>query len=77
MLQIRKVLHRCSFVIRQVTEKSLAYNKPTYMCLIDLEKMFDRLKLRVVVHILYNRQIPHNMIKNRENIERGNQVRAK
>ena len=65
------------FVIRQVTEKSIEYNKPAYMCFIDLEKAFDRVQLRDVIHLLYNRQIPHNIIKTIKNIYTANEIQAK
>ena len=65
------------FVIRQITEKSIEYNKPAYMCFIDLEKAFDRVQLRDVVHLLYNRQIPHNLVKTIQNIYEANQIQAK
>lgn len=62
------------FVIRQITEKSIEYNRPAYMCFIGLEKAFDRVQLRDEVHLLFNRQIPHNLIKTIENIYEGNQI---
>lgn len=42
------------FVIRQMTEKSIEYNKPAYMCLyVDLEKAFDRVELKDVTSIIH------------------------
>lgn len=65
------------FIIRQITEKSIEYNRPAYMCFIDLEKAFDRVQLRDVVHLLYNRQIPYNLIKTIENIYEANLIQAR
>ena len=65
------------FVIRQVTEKSIEYNKPAYICFIDLEKAFDRVQLRYFIHFVYNRQIPHNIIKTIKNIYTANKIQAK
>lgn len=65
------------FVIRQIAEKSIEYNIPAYMCFIDLEKAFDRVQLQDVVHLLYSRQVPLNLIKVIENIYNGNKVQAK
>ena len=53
------------------------YNKPAYMYFIDLEKAFDRVQLRDVIHLLYNRQIPHNIIKTIKNIYTANEIQAK
>jgi len=39
--------HSCAdaiFTVRQITEKTLAYNMPAYFCFIDLEKAFDRIE---------------------------------
>lgn len=32
------------FIVRQITEKALEFNKPAYLCFIDLTKAFDRLR---------------------------------
>ena len=29
------------FIMRQITEKAIEYNKPVFICFIDLEKAFD------------------------------------
>lgn len=65
------------FVIRQITEKSIEYNRPAFLCFIDLEKAFDRVQLQDVVHILYNRNIPLNIIKLIEHIYTRNKIEAK
>ena len=65
------------FVMRQIMEKSIEYNRPAYLCFIDLEKAFDRVQLRDIIHLLYDRQIPHNLIKTIENIYTGNSAQAK
>lgn len=49
-------------------EKSIEYNKPTYV-FVDLEKAFNRVELKDVTYLLYNREIPHNIIKIIENIK--------
>lgn len=34
------------FVVKQIAEKSLEYNKSAFFCFIDLEKAFDRVQLQ-------------------------------
>ena len=56
------------FVMRQITEQSIEYNRPAFMCFIDLQKAFDRIQFKDIIHLLHERQIPHNIIKTIENI---------
>lgn len=49
---INKILDReghthVVFVLGGITEKSIEYNKPAYMCFIDLEKTFDRIHVKI------------------------------
>ena len=64
------------FVLRQITEKSIEYNKPAYICFIDLVKAFDRVRLKDIIHLLYDRHIPHNLVKTIENIYMENRIQA-
>jgi len=61
------------FVVRQIAEKSIEYNKSAYMCFIDLQKAFDRVQLENVLHLLYNIQLPLNLLKTIENLYSENQ----
>ena len=65
------------FVIRQIKEKSIEYNRPAFMCFIDLEKAFDRIQLEDVTQLLYDRQVPQNIIKTIENIYQANTIQAR
>ncbi|XP_045480919.1 uncharacterized protein LOC123685307 [Harmonia axyridis] len=65
------------FVMRQIVEKSIQYNRPAYMCFVDLQKAFDRVQIQDVVHLLYQSQIPHNLIKVIEDIYSSNKIQAK
>lgn len=65
------------FIIRQIAEKSIEYNKPAFMCFIDLRKAFDRILLKDVIEVLYNRGIPTNIIKTITNIYENNRIQAK
>ena len=56
------------FFIRQITEKSIEYNRPAFMCFINLEKAFNRIQVKDVIQLPYDRQVPQNIIKTIENI---------
>ena len=45
------------FVVRQVVKKAIEYNKPSYLCFIDLTKAFDRIMLKDVGNELNCREI--------------------
>lgn len=45
------------FVIRQIAEKAIEYNKTAYMCFIDLTKAFDRVRLPDVVKLLKKKNV--------------------
>ena len=64
------------FALRQITEKSIEYNKPAYICFIDLIKAFDRVRLKNIIHLLYDRHIPYNLVKTIENIYIENLIQA-
>jgi aminoglycoside/choline kinase family phosphotransferase len=51
------------FIMRQVKEKAIEYNKPVYACFVDMTKAFDRVRLKDVVEILTEWQIPKAVIK--------------
>ena len=40
------------FTIRQIAEKAIEFNKPAFMCFVDLTQAFDRVKLEDVVPLL-------------------------
>lgn len=65
------------FTIRQIIEKSIEYNKPAYLCCIDLVKAFDRVQLQDVILLLQKRQVPYKLIRLIENIYTLNTVQAK
>uniref|UniRef100_A0AAR5NWU5 Reverse transcriptase domain-containing protein n=1 Tax=Dendroctonus ponderosae TaxID=77166 RepID=A0AAR5NWU5_DENPD len=62
--------------LRQIVEKSIECNEPAFICFVDLTREFDSDQLKDVLHLLYNRQIPHNLIKTIENIYTNNKILA-
>lgn len=65
------------FVLRQIVEKSIEYNKPAYLCFIDRTKAFDRIKLESITHLLYNRDIPMNIVRTIEDIYTCSKIQAR
>ena len=41
----------------QVTEKALEYNKPAYLCFIDLVQAFDRVKVNDAINVLKQKKM--------------------
>ena len=50
------------FTIRQITEKAIEFNKPAFMCFVDLTQAFDRVKLEDVVPLLQKREVHPRII---------------
>lgn len=65
------------FVIRQVTEKSIEYNKPAFICFVDLERALNRVQLKDVLYFLYNRQIRDYLIETIKDIYTENKIMVK
>lgn len=51
------------FIVRQIAEKALEYNKPSYLCFVDLTKAFDKVRLQDVVKELQLKNIHTNIIE--------------
>ena len=64
------------FVLRQIVEKSIEYNKPALL-FIDLTKAFDRVRIEDIVHLLYKRDIPINIIQTTEDIYHDTTIQAR
>jgi len=55
-------------IIRQIVEKSIEYEKPAYMCFIDLSKAFDRMRLNDITTILRRGSIPEEIVRTIKNL---------
>ena len=44
------------FIVRQIVEKAIEFNKPAYLCFVDLTKAFDRVRLQDVTNCLPNQE---------------------
>ena len=38
-------------IVKQITQKALQFNKPAYVCFVDLEKAFNNLDLEDVLNV--------------------------
>lgn len=52
-----------TFIIRQIVEKAIEFNRPAFLCFVDLKKAFDRVKLNDVISMLIEREVPTKLIK--------------
>ena len=50
------------FTIRQITERAIEFNKPAFMCFVDLTQAFDRVKLEDAVQLLQKREVHPRII---------------
>lgn len=46
------------FVVRQISEKSIEYNKHANMCFVDLPKALDRMNLEDMLNVLEEKNTP-------------------
>ena len=51
------------FILRQIVEKSIEFNHPTYLCFVDLKKVFDRVRLTDVIECLREREVPEQLVR--------------
>lgn len=52
------------FIFRQIAEKAIEYNKPAFVCFVDLTKAFDRIRLADVLSILKKKKkVPREYIQ--------------
>lgn len=56
-----------TFIVRQICEKALEFNKHAYTCFIDLNKAFDRIKQQHVIQMFIRRKIRAKTYKHRPN----------
>lgn len=51
------------FILRQIVGKSIEYDKPAFMCFIDMTKAFDRVSLNDVTDIMREAGIPEEIVR--------------
>lgn len=60
------------FILRQLAEKAIEFNKPAFMYFVDLTQAFDRVRLRDVIALLKKRHIDPNIIATIEELNTNN-----
>ena len=50
------------FILRQIIEKAIEFNKPAFLCFVDLTKAFDRVQLKDVVALLQQLNVDDRII---------------
>jgi hypothetical protein len=51
------------FIMRQIVEKSIEFNKPAYLCFVDLKKAFVRVGLADGIECLRERELPKQIVR--------------
>lgn len=62
------------FIIRQVKEKAVEWNKPAFLSFVDLRKAFDRVQLQDITSILRKRNIASDIINTIRDIYNNNEL---
>lgn len=57
------------FIIKQISEKFLEFNKPAYMCFVDVTKAFDRVRFKDALGILRTKELNHNLCRTKIKLE--------
>lgn len=60
------------YILRQIVEKSIEYNKTAYMCFIDLTQAFDRVRLSDVLTLLRERKLDPGLLAVIKELNTGN-----
>lgn len=56
------------FVVRQITEEPIEYNKAAYAGFIEVTKASHRIQIEDLLHVIYLIDIPSNIIQTIESI---------
>ena len=65
------------FIIRQLDEKALEFNRPIFFCFIDIEEVFDKNRLKNILNILENQGVSLGIINLIQDIYTNNYARIK
>ncbi|KAH1024898.1 hypothetical protein HUJ05_009734 [Dendroctonus ponderosae] len=63
--------------LRQIAEKAIEFNKPAFMCFIDLSQAFDKVRLTDVIKLLEERKIHQNIVSIIRELNTGNHTLVK
>ena len=48
------------FIVHQIVQKTIEYNRPAFMCFVDVKNAFDRVKLSNDITILVEKKVSEN-----------------
>lgn len=65
------------FILRQLIEKAIEFNKPMFTCFVDLEKAFDRVRLNDVITLLKQNNVDKRHISVIRELNSNNKTRIK
>lgn len=65
------------FIVRQLIEKAIEFNKPMFICFVDFTKAFDRIKLDDVLKSLEKNKIDYKLRRIVKELYTGNKTRIK
>ena len=65
------------FIWRRVQEEYLDKEKKLYMCFVDLEKVFDRVPIKVLERVMRKRGIPEVMVRAVMSLYEGAKTRVR
>uniref|UniRef100_A0A1B0GQC6 Uncharacterized protein n=1 Tax=Phlebotomus papatasi TaxID=29031 RepID=A0A1B0GQC6_PHLPP len=65
------------FIVRQLVEKSIEFDKPLFMCFVDLTQAFDRVRLEDVLTILQEHNLNVDIINVVKDLNINNQTRIR
>ncbi|GJQ66899.1 hypothetical protein Trydic_g7919 [Trypoxylus dichotomus] len=68
----RKKSKNAVYVVRELIEQAIEYNKPAYMYFIDLTRAFDRIQFEHVADELGPRRIHPNIVETTIQLNAGN-----
>ena len=73
--QNRSTIHSTIFILRQIIEKSIEFNKLAFLCFVHLTQAFDRVQLKDVLKILQERRVSNNIIQVIKQLNTNNSTR--
>lgn len=65
------------FILRQMIEKSIEFQKPLFLCFVDLKKAFDRVRIADIIDILQEHRTPVNYINVIKELNKNNRTQIK
>ena len=75
--QTTQIHDQAIFINKQLKEKSIEFNTPAYVCLIDLTRAFDRVRLSDIINILISKETPDTIVRAVRSLNMNNTTKVK